>query len=231
MEYRRQRATATAGLPFLLGIVAGILSISYAADDPLYLIEASAQVNSTLFAAFFNLLMAPIYVGIAIALYPLLKQHDEWLSFGFAVFRVISAVFVILGVVHLILLLELSFQYVAAVPSDETSHFVVAGTLLQRARDFTNHVAMVVSASFSGILLYLLLLKEKLVPVWLSSWGIIGSVLAIVASVLVMLRAVSVISPVYVLLNIPAGLVEIVFAVWLIAKGIRSPDEWAGAGG
>ena len=92
-QYRK--ITTTVGLFYILGIVAGILSISYAVDDPDYLIKAAAESNGVVLAAFFHLLMAPIYIGIAILLYPVLKKYNQWLAFGFAAFRIVAGVFII----------------------------------------------------------------------------------------------------------------------------------------
>ena len=77
MSSNRQKSTTIAGILILLGIVAGILSITYAVDDHDYLIKASASSTSVKVAAFFHLLMAPIYVGIAISLYPVLKKNNQ----------------------------------------------------------------------------------------------------------------------------------------------------------
>ncbi len=220
MISQNRKITTTAGLFYILGIIAGILSISYAIDDPNYLIEASSNASGVLLAAFFHLLMAPLYIGIAIMLYPVLKNYNEWLALGFAGFRIIAGVFIIIGVIILLLLLSLSQEFIKAGTQD-ASYFKTTGVLLLTGRDLVNHVATVLSVSISGLMFFILLFQSKLVPRWLSGWGLAGIIFAIVASFLLFFRVIGVITPIYIILNIPMALQEIVLALWLIAKGFN----------
>jgi hypothetical protein len=215
-----RRATAITGWLYLSGMVAGILSIAYALDAPDYLIKASANANQVIRAAFFHLLMAPAYVGIAISLYPIIKQYNPYLAFGFAGFRIIAGVFIIIGVVFLILLLTLSQEFVkAGTPS--SSFFQILGGLLQTGRDMVNHVATIFAVSLSSFMLYSLLYQTRLVPRWLSVWGLVGTTLTIVATLLVLFRFIGIITTSYIVLNSPMALQEMVLAVWLIVKGFN----------
>lgn len=219
MNLNRKAATL-AGSFYLFSILAGILSISYAIDDPNYLIKASLNTNSVLIAAFFHLLMAPLYVGIAILLYPILKEYNQWLAFGFASFRIIAGVFIISGVIILLLLLSISHEFVKA-GSPAMSYFQTLGILLQTGRDLVNHVATILSVCAGGLMFYSLLYQTRLVPRWLSGWGLAGTILAIIASFLFLFRLIGIITPLYIILNIPMALQEIVLAGWLIVKGFN----------
>jgi len=215
-----RKAATIAGLLYLIGMIAGILSIAYDIDDPGYLIKASSNADAVIRAAFFHLLMAPAYVGIAISLYPVLKKHNQWLAFGFAGFRIIAGAFIIIGVIILLLLLALSREYVKA-GAPVASYFQTLGVLLQTGRDLVNHVATILTVGIGGLMFYYLLYQTKLVPRWLSGWGLTGTALAIGASVLFLFRLINIITPMYIVLNIPMALQEIVLAVWLILKGFN----------
>ena len=195
-------------------------SVAYAVDAPDYLIKASANANQVLIAAFFNLLMAPAYVGIAIALYPVLRQYNPYLAFGFASFRIMAGVFIIIGVVFLLLILTLSQEFVTA-GAPATSYFQTLGGLLQAGRDLVNHVAMILAVSLGGLMYYSMLYQTKLVPRWLSVWGLVGTTLTILATLLVMFRLIDIITTSYIVLNSPMALQEMVLAVWLIVKGFN----------
>jgi hypothetical protein len=224
MSSNREKFTTIAGILFLLGIVAGILSIAYAIDDPEYMIKAAPSATPIMVAAFFHLLMAPIYIGIVIALYPVLKKRNQWLAFGFAASRIIASVFIVIGVIILMLLLTLSQEYVSSETTD-LQYYRTIGEMLQVARDLTNHVATVLAVSFGGLMFYILLLRSKLVPLWLSIFGLLGTTSTIVASYLVMFQSIEVISQTYVILNIPVALQEIVLGLWLIIKGFNNPHR------
>jgi hypothetical protein len=215
-----RKITTIAGILYLLGFIAGILSISYTIDDPNYLTKASLDANNVTISAFFHLLMAPLYCGIAILLYPILKRYNQLLALGFAGFRFASGIFIIFGVIILLLLLSLSQEYVKS-GIQNPIYFQTIGVLLQTARDLLNHVATILSVSISGLMYYILLYKTKLIPRWLSAWGLVGVIFAIAASLLFFFHIISIITTIYIVLNIPMALQEIVLALWLIIKGFN----------
>jgi len=217
METNRKN-TIIAGALYLLGFIAGILSISSAVDDPEYLIKTAANANQTLFAALFQFVMIVAYLGIAITLYPIVKKCNERLALGFLSFRIIGTVFILIGVILLLLILTISQDYIRT-GSSNLPMFQLIGGLLRTGRDYVNHIAMIVSLNIGGIMLYLLLYKARLVPRWLSVWGIIGAILTIIASFLIMFRLIDIITPEYMIMNVPIALQELTFAIWLIVKG------------
>jgi hypothetical protein len=215
MNSNRKR-TIIAGSLYIVGTVAGVLSISTAADAPDYLVKAAANANQVLSSALFQFIMTIAYLGFAITLYPILRKHMESLALGFLSFRIVATVLNIIGFICLLLLLSLSQQYVKAGTQD-LSHFQTLGDLLRKGRDFVNHVAMIFATSVGGLMFYLLLFKTK--PRWLSLWGFTGTLFTIFASILIMFQKIEIITSTYIVLNLPLILLEIVLAIWLIAKG------------
>lgn len=67
--------------------------------------------------------------------------------------------------------------------------------------------------------------RYRLVPRWLSAWGLIGITSTVITSTLVMLGAIPGFGTVQMIANLPIALQEMVFAVWLIAKGVNTPGE------
>jgi len=212
-----------AGSLYIVGTVAGVLSISTVVDAPDYLVKASENANQVLFSALFQFIMTIAYLGFAITLYPILRKHMESLALGFLSFRIIAAVLNIIGFICLLLLLSLSQQYVKAGTQD-LSYFQTLGDLLRTGRDFINHVAMIFATSVGGLLFYLLLFKTKLIPRWLSLWGFIATIFTIIASLLVMFKMIDILTSTYLVLNLPLILLEIVLAIWFITKGVDSNE-------
>lgn len=208
------------GVLYLFVFIAGILSVAKAVDDADYLTESASNSKQIYRAVFFQFLMAIFYSGIAILLYPVLKVYNEGLALGFLIFRMIAVLFVLIGTITLLLILKLSQTFVKG-NSPSVSHYQVIGDLLKTARDLLNHVGMIIALCMGGIILNILLIQSGLIPIWLSVWGILGAVIAILASILVMTKQVQIISPAYIILNIPIALQEIVFAGWLIFVGFK----------
>jgi hypothetical protein len=162
--------------------------------------------------------MIVAYLGIALTLYPIVKKFNERLALGFLSFRIIGTVFILIGVILLLLILTISQDFVKT-ESSNLSMFQLIGGLLRTGRDYVNHIAMIVSLNIGGIMLYSLLYKARLVPRWLSVWGIIGAILTIIASFLIMVGLIDIITPEYMIMNVPIALQELTFAIWLIVKG------------
>jgi hypothetical protein len=65
------------------------------------------------------------------------------------------------------------------------------------------------------------LFKSKLVPRWLSVWGIIGLIMTLAAYLLVMFGFFGSSSTISDVLQLPIFVQEMVLAVWLIVKGFN----------
>jgi hypothetical protein len=218
-SYRKK--TIIAGATYVIGTIAGILSIAPAIDVSDYLLKASVNANQVLLAALFQFIMSIAYVGFAITLYPILKKYKESLALGFLNFRIIAAVLNILGFICLLLLLSLSQEFVKA-GSPDPSYFQTLGDLLRTGRDFVNHIAMILTLCIGNLMFYVLLYQTKLIPRWLSLWGLLGTIFTIFASLLIMFRIIDIITTIYIALNLPLIILEMVLALWFIVKGLDS---------
>ena len=210
-----------AGAFYIIGTIAGLLSIAPAIDAPDFLIKASANANQLLFEALFQFIMTLAYLGFAITLYPILRKYKESLALGFLCFRIIAAVLNIVGFISLLLLLSLSQEFVR-VGTPDSSYFQTLGYLLRSGRDFVNHIAMILATSVGGLMFYFLLYQTKLIPRLLSLWGLIGTTFTILASLLIMFHIIEIITTIYIVLNLPLIIIEIILALWFIAKGFDS---------
>jgi uncharacterized membrane protein len=215
-----RKRTIIAGALYIIGTVAGVLSIVPSIDASDYLVKASANSYQVLFAALFQFILTIAYLGFAVALFPLLRKFKEGLALGFLSFRIIAAVLNILGFIILLLLLSLSQEFVKAGTPD-LSYYQTLGNLLRSGRDYVNHIAMILTTSVAGLLFYILLYQTKLIPRCLSIWGLSGTFFTIIASLLVMFHVIGIITTIYIVLNLPLILLELVLAVWFIAKGLR----------
>lgn len=215
-----RKAAIFAGVLFIIGTVAGILSIAPSIDSPDYLIKAAANATQVLTGAYFQFIMIVGYVGIAIVLYPILSKSHDGFALGFVAFRVIVGVFIIIGVITLPLLLTLSQEFVKAGAPD-SSYFQTIGELLRSARDLANHVALPLALGLGDLMFYYILYRTKLVPQWLSAWGLAGTILVMLASTLFLFRLIGLLTPTFMGLTIPLALQQMVLAVWLLVKGFH----------
>jgi Domain of unknown function (DUF4386) len=100
-----------------------------------------------------------------------------------------------------------------------------SANLVRDLRDSAGSVG--VFAFYTGATLYhLVFYRSQLIPRWLSVWGLVGTVLGLVAGLLVLFRSIDMLSGPQVVLNLPIAVQEMVLAVWLIVKGF-SPKAQA----
>ena len=220
MDSNRKTAIIV-GVLFIIATVAGILTLSAEAiiDAPDYLINVSANGNQIIIGALLILIMGVAIAPIPVMLFPILKKHNEALALGYVVFMLLEVVNYFVAMLSWLLLLTLSLEYVKAVAPD-VSYFQTFGTLLLATGNW-NSVIMTIVFSLSVLILNYILYKSKLIPRWLSGWGLIGGTLFLVSGFLP-LFGYGARSTIYILLNVPGGVYEMVFAVWLIAKGFNS---------
>jgi len=217
-----KKKSISVGILIILSIVVGILSIDPVIDEMGNLESVTINSYSILIRAFMQFLLALIYASIPIILYSILKKINTGLTVGFLVFRIISVVFIFIGWLSILLLLVLSEEFIQA-GSPELSHFQTLDTLIRSGRDLINHVAMPIILSVGNLMFYYLLYHSKLIPKWLSFWGLIATVLSgIIASLLLMFDVIDIITPAYISMAFPTALFEITLAVWLIIKGLKS---------
>ncbi|MBI5021703.1 MAG: DUF4386 domain-containing protein [Ignavibacteriales bacterium] len=216
------RKTAIAfGIFLISGIIFGILNTVPALEYPDYLVKLSSIKMQVLMAIFFQFTMAAIYVCVAVLLYPIIKKYNELYALGYFGFRIIGAAFLFVGIVSLLLLLYISQSFVSAGQPNQ-SHFQTIGALLRVGRDWMNHIGFILPWSLGGLILYYSFFRMKLIPAWLSVWGIIGSTLTLLATFLLMFELIEIVTPIYLLMNTPTALFELVLAVFLIRKGFNS---------
>ncbi len=205
----------------LAALLAGIFSIVPAIDSADYLSEAAKNSSQTMMGALFQFLMALFYLAIAVLLFPILEKFGKSLAIGFLALRILAATLVVFGTILLSSILALSQQYIQS-PPQNLHMFEVIGATLKAARDSTNHVYMILALCSANALMFILFVKSRLLPLWISLWGLTGAVFTGIASILILFQVVDVISVQYLALNVPAALLEIVFAVWLLVKGFKA---------
>ena len=210
-----------AGVVFIIATAAGLASTALvpALSGPDYLTRLSDNVNQVVGGALLLLVGAFGSVGIAVALYPVLKERSAGLALGSVVFRTIEAVMYLVGVVSLLSVLTVSQQFTSAGGADRALLQTVGNALVSLKEHAA--VAGVFAFCLGGLLYYALFFQTRLIPRWLSGWGIVAIGLMLAACGLAVFNDRPVTG--YVLLAAPLGLQEMVLAVWLIVKGFKAP--------
>ena len=214
-----KKTARVVGALFITATVASILAtfgfLEPILNAPDYLINVSANETQWIIGVLIDAINSAAVVVIAVMLFPIFKKYNEALALGAVVFRgALETVTYIAIVICWLLLITLSLEYVKAGAPD-ASYFQTLGILILEAAELLGYILSFVF-SIGALMIYYLFYQTKLIPRWLSVWGLIGAIfyfaqplLALFGSELDILFA-------------PLALQEMVLAVWLIVKGFNS---------
>lgn len=214
-----RKIAATTGVMFIIATVAALVAnaltpVLTGAD---YLTRFSVHTNQVAAGALLYLIGYFACAGIAVVMYPVLKQWNAGLALGSVVFRTIEAAFYLVGLVCLLSLPTLGQHFIAAGAGDRASLQAIGDSLVS-VHDQAGLVA-VFAFCLGASLYYTLFFQSRLVPRWLSGFGIVAIILMMAACVLALFSGNRITS--YIPLAFPIFLQEMVLAVWLIAKGFN----------
>ena len=222
MKSYRGNAIA-AGVLFIACSAASILSavpLGSTLDGPDYLSKLAVSDNQVVMTALIEFVWAATGAGIAIGLYPILRKSNPALALGSVAARVVENVFVLIGTLSLLVLLTVSQQSLAP-GSAAPSSFQATGDALLAVRDWVHGFVALLAFGIGVLMYYYVFYRSRLVPRWLSGWGLAGAALGLVATVYSGFTQEFGFTTVNTVLNIPIGLQEMVLAVWLIVKGFN----------
>jgi len=216
-------AATTAGILYITGTVAGLLSKAVViapvrdAGDPF---AAGAQHSGAVVTgALLVLVMGLSLAFVPVVLFPVLRRVDEVLAIGYLIIRgAVETTCYVLAAISWLLLLPLGAA-MSAGPGTASPAGARLGSLLVDAVD----VGAVMSLVFclGGVMFYLLLYRSRIVPRWIVLWGLAALPLWAAAYVLAMYGVIGTDSTAQMLLYTPLAVQEMVLAVWMIARGFR----------
>jgi uncharacterized protein DUF4386 len=215
------------GVLWIMATVFPVLSILpwSALDDGEGILANAATHKSQLITwALLNLVGAVAAAGVAFMFYPVLSRvADTSVKKGLALWyvgtRITEGCFYLVAVLATWAFLPLSREFAAAGAPD-ASHFQTSGIVLQTTQDLALALAQSVFA-IGAVMLYYLLFQSRLVPRWLSLWGLVAAPLFLIAS-LSLLWTGDPNSTLANILFVPLALQEMALAVWLIVKGFKA---------
>jgi hypothetical protein len=204
-----RKAAVWIGVLYIIGTVALVLSAvvtDAVLTGPAYLAQVAAQPNQVAIGALLVLLAGFALAMVPVVFWPIGKRYNETLAMGYVVFRgALETVLYVVGALGWLLLIALSTEPNAA---------PLAGFV--RTAVAVNWDQLIAIPFALGALVFsLLLYQSRLVPRWLSTWGLVGAALYIVPPLGSMFGLSLGV------LMAPLALQEMVMAAWLIAKGFN----------
>jgi len=220
-----RRTAVVAGVLFIVATTASLLGrvvlldpILEGADILAKVAENQSQVAA---GALFGLVAFFASGSIAIALYPVLRRHSEGLSLGAVGLRIIEATLYSIGAIAGLSMVTLARESVGA-GAGASAYLQASGALLMTVRSWAG-MAGTLAFYPAALLYYIVFYQSRLIPRWLSGWGIIAVAMGFSATILVVFQLISPMTTPQIVLNLPIFLQEMVLAVWLLVKGFSPP--------
>ena len=204
-----RKAAVWIGVLYIIGTVGLVLSVIVTGPvfaGPAVLAQVAAQPSQLTIGALLVLLAGFALAMVPIVFWPIGKRYNETLAMGYVVFRgALETVLYVVFALGWLLLIALSTQPDAA---------PLAGFVrTTQAVLFDQLIA--IPFALGALMFCVLLYQSRLVPRWLSTWGIVGAALYIVPPIGSMFGLSLVV------LMAPLAVQEMVMAAWLIAKGFN----------
>jgi hypothetical protein len=216
------------GALYFLGTVFGVLAVVMGGEvlasltvskplagvDILGLVAANSDRLSG--GAFFTIMMGISLVAMTVFLYPIFRKDSKELAMGMVLFRgALEGTWYFMSALGLLTLVALGNEYIAT--GADSAALQSMGNILYQ---FQDRLAAVGPIFFliGATCLYLSFYRTRLIPRWLSVWGLIGVVFSL-ASALLSFFHVDTRYGFY--LEMVIAPQEMVMAAWLIVKGFN----------
>ena len=204
---RDRKAAVWIGVLYIIGTVGLVLSVVVTGgilSGPDYLAKVAAQPNQVaigallVLAAGFSLAMVPV------VFWPIGRRYNETLAIGYVVFR---------GAIETVIYLATALGWLMLIALSAEPDVAPLAGFLRTTETVAWDQLLAIPFALGALMFYTVLYQSRLVPRWLSVWGLVGAGLYIVAP----LGGMFDVSLGF--LMAPLALQEMVMAVWLIAKG------------
>jgi hypothetical protein len=210
-----RKTAVIVGVLFVLATASSLISTSL--TGPLtgssnYLVSISANANRMTWGALSLLGGAVAIALIPAMLFPVLKRVHEGLALGYLGLRVLESVTLVAGAFILLLMISASQGFAAG--GAMAGSYQVSGAMLLAANNWTFPLDPIVFGVDAAVLYYLTY-RSRLIPRWLSIWGLIGAPLVFALGLLAMFGNQ------ITFLAVPIAVQEMAMAVWLITRGFN----------
>ena len=172
-----------------IAIIVGILILVA------YSILGTGNPDAKMRGMFFEAISGLAVITIAALMFPFLKPYGKKLSLWYVILKGVEGILMIIAGIL----------------------FLIHSTSLLSIRDEIYLVHGYIFA-IPALIFYYLLYKSKLIPRWISVWGVIAAILLVIVNLLEVMRII----PALEILYLPIVLNEVVLAIWLMVKGFNS---------
>lgn len=223
MSFNKSNAKITGWL-FIIAAVSSIIGLKL--YDPIlsdnnFIVSANNHYNQIIFGAINELILVASATGTGIMLYPLLKRYNESMGIGYLSFRMLEAVFIMIGLLSILTVLSISESYVDGAITDKANAQNLGLSFISLHK-WTFMLGPNFILSINTFIYSFVFYKTKIIPSNLARLGLLASFLIMTAAILELFGVIQQISTWGILLALPIALYEMTLAIYLITKGTKA---------
>ncbi len=211
-------SSIAAGVMLIIATAAGVAAVGAFGsllEGPDFSAGVAAHLDRIAAGATLEAVMGLACAGVSISVYPVLRRQTAGLAIGAVGFRLAEGVIYLVAAVAILAMASLLAAASAAGTLDAAGTRSAAD-LLRAVLDQCGVVGML-PFGLGALLYYMAFWRSRLVPRWLSGWGVV----AIVATLAVVLLSMATRTDLdsFQVVMLPLMVQEMVLAAWLILKG------------
>jgi hypothetical protein len=213
----RRAYSALIGALFLAGFLAygvGFGLVTSVISAPDFLAAMTAHQSTLVLGAFLMLLNTVVDIGKGVLFFPILERHGKRSALAYLAAISVQVVFLDIGVLCLLMLVPLG-QYAVDAAGASAAWATGLGSLLTQANTMAYHIGQATLAG-GAIFLCAVLYRARLLPRFLSAWGLVGYVIHLAGAIAEIFGV-----HVSLMLLVPGMLFELALPAWLIFKGFQ----------
>jgi len=196
-------------------------------------IPGATSENEVKVGALLEFLLIGANIATAVVIYPLVRRQSETLGLGYVTARIMESVFIAIGLMSIISVLNVNDALDGADASASTALAVTGNSLAATYQWAFQFGPGLVVGFGNGLILGYLMYRSGLVPRGMAVLGLIGGTLLILSFVLILFGAYDNGDPASSLLALPEAAWELSLGIYCAVKGFRSSPiaaaDWATA--
>lgn len=215
-------AARLVGALFLISTSSYMISSSILEDLfslPNYLEQFYPNKDTVILAMLLEFINSAAAVGVAIIIYPIIKQYNERVAVSYVAFRLIEGIMLLVGATALLSIVTLSKELIETSVSN-VDYLHTMATVLRKGR-FVDFQLGMISLSLCGFILCVTFYQYRLVPRLLSGLGLLGYSVMLL-KILFVFFGVSLGGG---WLYLPVALFELILPLWLFVKGFNLSEK------
>jgi hypothetical protein len=196
----------------LYGVGSSLVTSVVGAPD--FLSALSGHQTTLVLGAFLMLLNTAVDVGKGVLFFPILEKHGKRTALAYLAALIVEVVLLDVGVLALLMIVPLAQQGVDAGQAS-VGWAKALGSLAVQSNTMAYQIGQM-SLGLGAVFLCLLLFRTRLIPRFLSIWGLVGYAILMAGTIAEIFGI-----HIGVMLSIPGGVFEVGLGFWLIIKGFQ----------